>query len=59
METNKLLGLVLLLTGAADLVMARMLGPKLGPQAALAIQVFGAGFIFVGSLLSLGVFKLV
>ena len=59
MEPNKLLGSVLLLTGVADIVLAQVIGAKLSSQVRLAIQVCGAGFVFLGSLLSLGVFKIV
>ena len=59
MEPNKLLGSVLLLTGVADIVLAQVIGAKLSSQVRLVIQIFGAGFVILGSMLSLGVFKIV
>ena len=59
METNKLLGMVLMFCGVADIMIARLMGDRLPAKARTVLSVSGAAFIGVGSLLSLGFLKLV
>ncbi len=58
METNKLLGLALLMTGIMDIVIVRMMGPKLAPAARNAITTFGLGFLLLGAAVTFGIIKL-
>ncbi|MFM9941936.1 MAG: hypothetical protein ACKVP7_20835 [Hyphomicrobiaceae bacterium] len=58
MDTNKLLGLALLMTGIMDIVIVRMMGPKLAPAVRTAITTFGLGFLMLGVAVTFGVIKL-
>jgi hypothetical protein len=53
MDTNFLLGVVMLVTGVADLAMARSLGDKLPPAARIGLSSFGVLFLVLGAALVL------
>ena len=58
MDTNKLIGMLLLMTGILDIIVYRTMGPKLAPQARAAILTFGLGFLMLGAAVTFGVIKL-
>ena len=48
METSKLIGILLVLTGIGDLAIAHFMGPRIAPPARLAMRVFGILFLLLG-----------
>jgi hypothetical protein len=59
MDANKLLAVLLLVTGVADIVLARALRERLPPASQSLLILFGAGFIVLGVLMGLGVVRAV
>jgi hypothetical protein len=59
MTTNQLLGVLLALTGVADLVFARMLVDRLPPAARKAMSFFGVVFLVLGGALLSGLLRAV
>ena len=58
MDTNKLLGALLILTGVSDIVFARFLG-SLTPTTRIVFHVFGLVFVALGAALALGFVRIV
>ena len=54
MDTNKLVGILLLLTGVMDLVWARTLAGRLTPAARTALSIFGVIFLLLGGAMTFG-----
>ena len=59
METNTLLGVLLMATGVADIVISQALGARLTPAAKVGLSTFGILFVVLGAALSFGFLRLV
>ena len=59
MDTNTLLGVLLLGTGVADLLVARSLAGRLPGASRIGLTMFGIVFVLVGLALALGWLRLV
>ena len=59
MDTNTLLGGLMLATGVADILISRALGARLSPAAKVGLSTFGIFFVIVGAALSFGFLRLV
>jgi len=58
MDANKLIGMLMLMTGVLDVIVFRTMGPKLAPQARVALLAFGIGFFMLGVAVTFGFIRL-
>ena len=59
MDTNRVIGALLAVTGLMDLVWARALAARLTPAARMGLLAFGIVFLLVGGAMLLGLVRAV